>query len=448
MKKLGIVLLALALCGGFLAAEKATWSVSGWASTEWGYKFATQDTDWDKDWDSGFKTEAGASLRITFLGDTSRVGEGVGDWRGYIELNDFSIDNVANDDVDFWDGNSYDEDDTLPGVVVTMPEVVAKILYKDFLYIQLTSASTKADYAEPIDDLLGDGLSVAANGGEAGTDGADGGIAVGYILEDAGTIIASAHTKTTWGTYNENDWEDDIDGNWSYYSFRLAYEGVAIADMVTPKFALSWSDGRYAGAHFQAKTQLAVLEGLEITLGSDFVADLKYLATADDTDEFAYNLDASLEAGLMVAEGFSVGAAAYLNHSDARAALPVESTNVILDAAIEIEEASGDEGLLPIVGLKVEAAASNILNITEDNKLPWKVLAIVDATFGDFEVEAGYEYMNDAAVALGIDQESDYLKVTYTGIDKTSLYAKYELADIADVNNYAGAVWVGAKVTF
>ncbi len=471
MKKLGIVLLALALCGGFLAAEKATWSVEGWAKTEWGFKFATEGNKYDKtgDWDTGFLTEAGASLKIVFLGETSRVGEGVGNWRGYIELNDFAIDNLqdsddADADSDIF-GDHGDEDDAMPGISVTMPEVTAKILYKDFLYFLLTSTDTTANYAEEIDDLTADikdlstlgiageyPFAVKAMGDEVKDDATNGGIEVGLILENAGTLRFGAATATTWKEF-------ETGGKWSYYSFKLAYDGVAIADFFTPNVAVTWNNGRYAGIHLETVFGLPVLAGMEITLGSDFLMDfVNYQDNDKKNDELLWGVDASLEVGLQVAEGFSVGAGAYMsrptNFEDSIYVKDGIFENIVLDAGVEIEEASGDEGLIPVLGMKVEAGFANLLNIENTCKalgtkqFPWQLFVEADATFGDFEIKAGYEFTSDSAEKLKIDEEKDYLQVTYSGIDKTEIYAKYELDDVANIKKQPGAVWVGAKVTF
>ncbi len=452
MKKIGIVLLALALGGGFLAAERATWSVSGWAKTEWGYKFAEKDAVElsPQDWDTGFRTEAGASLKLTFLGETSRVGEGAGNWRGYIELKDFSVDNLANEDVKDENGKVITEKgDALTTFDLKMPTVVAKILYKDFLYFQLTSASTKANYAKAIEDLLVDSndLDVQAAGIKVDNKGVSGGLEVGFVLDDIGTIRAAATTETSWA-----DPADNFQA--SYYAFLLAFEGVAIADFLTPSVAFTWNNGQNLGAHVKVEMGLPVLAGLGIALGTDFIVDMVQVV---DNQKFIFSVDALLEAELAVVDGFSVGASTYFSYYK-----PFADQDGIhlMDTAVELKEASGDEGLIPVLGASVTFGMPDTTQqfIEEFN---FVINADVDATFGDFEVKAGYEYVSAGVAALTekdlvggdslkpvYEQENDYLEFAYNGIDKTRLYTRYEVPAVEKITDNPGAIWIGAKVTF
>ncbi len=431
MKKIGIVLLALALGGGFLAAERATWSVSGWAKTEWGYKFAEKDAEklTAEDWDTGFRTEAGADLKLTFLGETSRVGEGVGNWRGYIELKDFSVDNLANDDDD---DNGIKKGDAQTTFDIKMPTVVAKILYKDFLYFQLTSASTEADYAKAIEDLLVDSreLDVQAAGIKVDNKGVSGGLEVGFVLDDIGTIRAAATTKTSWD-------DSDLDAfEASYYAFLLAFDGVALLDFLTPSVAFSWNDGQNLGAHAKVEMGFPVLAGLGVAVGTDFIVDMKQ---AVDASTFSFNVDAALETELAVVDGFTVGAGAYYQYNTDK--------NHVVEAGFELKEASGDEGLVPVVGGSVEVGLPDLTKAYTE-KFNISVNVDVDATFGDFEVKAGYEYLTSELVGMGVETENDYLEFAFNGVDKTRLYTRYEVPAVEKIADNPGAVWIGAKVTF
>ncbi len=400
MKKLGIVLVALILVGsGLLAALESpiTAELKAGAKTEFTYDLGTKVY--------GFENTVKADLNLTFLPKQSLKYEGDGQIWGEVKVNDLQL------------GIKGTAPNT--GEVVYNAGVVANIWFEDLLWLSVGRVDFNAN------TVKGDHDSVKSEAVD--------GLTFGGQIENVGKIYASAAKSKT----ARHDWK-----------FMLAFEGAKFADLVTPQLFVTYDLGENnMTAHASVKTEVDVLDGLNVRVaGEAFIHNF-------DLQTLAFEGGLFTELVLVAVQDNNTAANLDVVYSrtDRRSA-EVRKNNPLTDtihAKLSFTESDGDAGFLPIVGGTLYGGADVVFPWDKaTNKMGKTVIepvygARLAADVADFSVWVKYD-----SHVKGVKTNAGEFGVKYTGFDKITLLAKYNVPNVLDFKKNMGVVTASFAVFF
>jgi hypothetical protein len=235
MKKLALLAAVLLLFGLTAGFAEVGADISGEASATFGFNLEDQS--------AGFENDGSVDVIFTFV-EEQTIDSGMMDgWYGWIEFADFSVIYDNDDDSDYYQQGWYWDDDNEDEVVqfnntefalqtqimVTEPDITAKIT-NGMIYIVLYEApSFEPDHAEPVEDDEDDDYSAEDDDSGYEPDLSEyGGITIGYDAE-AFDVEVYAASGTGYA---------DGDGNDSWLFGAMVAVSAAGADL-SADFALA-----------------------------------------------------------------------------------------------------------------------------------------------------------------------------------------------------------------